>query len=121
MTVSTFFLGLSVFGLLLSLATWFRVRIAAALLVPTFVVGWLRGELALQTIAIELLVTALFVGQGVHRDPLGRIGLGLTLASWALLAASHVRSVRAGSVLAGALTPIGIEPEGNVSLGAAHP
>ncbi|MFO0687542.1 MAG: alpha/beta hydrolase [Myxococcota bacterium] len=115
MSVSTVFLGLSVLGLLLSIGTFFRVRLAGALLVPTFLIGWLRGELALQTIAIELAVTALFLGQGVHHDPRGQLGLALTLVSWGLLVASHVRSVRAGAVLAEALAPIGIEPERDVS------
>ncbi len=115
MTGSTIFLGLAVVGLALSLATWLRLRIAGALLVPTFLVGWLRGELALQMIAVEGLVTAFFLGLGVHREPSGQIGLALTALSWGLLVACHLRSVRAGRVLAAALAPLGIVPDGVVS------
>jgi acetyl esterase/lipase len=115
MTASTIFLVLAGFGLALSLATYFRVRIAGALLIPTFVIGWLRGELALQTIAIEMLVTAGFLTQGIARETPGQIGLALTLLSWCLLAASHQRGVRAGRILAEALAPIGIRPEADVS------
>jgi len=114
-TISGFFLGLSVLGLALSVATWSRVRIAGPLLVPTFFVGWLRGELALQAIALEALVTAVFLAQGILRETPGRVGLGLTFVSWALLAAHHVRGVRAGGVFAEALAPIGVRPESDVS------
>lgn len=115
MTASMMFLALSVFGLGLSIATWFRVRIAGPLLVPTFFVGWLRGELALQMIAVELVVTAVFLSLGAHHETPGRIGLALTLISWALLLASHVRGTRAGRVLADALAPLGIRPDADVS------
>lgn len=115
MTASMVFLALSVFGLGLSIATWFRVRIAGPLLVPTFFVGWLRGELALQMIAVELVVTAVFLSLGAHHETPGRIGLALTLISWALLLASHVRGTRAGRVLTDALAPLGIRPDADVS------
>lgn len=115
MTTSTGFLVLALFGLSLSIATWFRVRIAGALLVPTFFVGWLRGELALQMIAVEAIVTAFFLSLGVHHEAPGRIGLALTLISWSLLLASHVRGTRAGRVLAEALAPLGIRPAADVS------
>ena len=112
---SRIFLGLAAFGLALSLATWLRLRIAGALLVPTFFVGWLRGELALQMIAIEAVVTAAFLAIGIHRETAGQIGLALTGLSWGLLVASHLRSVRAGRVLAAALAPLGIVSDGAVS------
>ncbi|MEZ4279400.1 MAG: alpha/beta hydrolase [Myxococcota bacterium] len=123
MTASELFLGLAVFGFALSLATWLRLRIAGALLVPTFLVGWLRGELALQMLVVEALVTAVFLAFGVHREPAGQLGLGLTALSWALLVACHFRSVGAGRVLAAALEPLGIVPDGSVSFwhGALRP
>ena len=49
MSAAAIFLGLSILGFALSIATCFRLRIAGPLLVPTFFVGWLRGELALRT------------------------------------------------------------------------
>ena len=53
------FLVLSLVGLGLSTLTLLRVRLLGAMLVPTFFVGWLRGELALQTIALEGLVVSI--------------------------------------------------------------
>jgi len=123
MTIGTGFLLLACVGLGLSLATWFRVRIAGPLLVPTFVVGWLRGELALQMVAVEAAVTAVFLALGAHHETAGRIGLALTAVSWALLVAEHRRGVGAGRVLAEALAPIGIRPDADVSAlhGFLHP
>ncbi len=115
MTAAGFFLGLSVLGLALSLATLLRIRIAGALLVPTFFVGWLRGELAVQTIAFEALVTAGFLALEVYRETPGQVGLALTILSWAILLAGHLRSLRAGRVLAEALAPLGIVPDAAVS------
>ncbi len=123
MAGATFFLGLAIFGLGLSLATWFRLRVAGPLLVPTFLVGWLRGELALQMVAFEMLVTATFLALGVLQEPAGQLGLALTLVSWGLLVASHVRGVGSGRIFAAALAPMGIEPESGVSAfhGFLHP
>jgi len=115
MTASEVFLGIAIFGLALSLTTWFRVRFAGPLLVPTFFVGWLRGELALQTIAFESVVTAGFLALGVHRETAGQVGLVLTAASWLVLVASHRRGTDAGRVLAAALEPLGIKPGMRIS------
>ena len=100
MNVPNVFLALSLFGLLFSLAVVSRVRIAGGLLVPTFFVGWLRGELVLWTLAIEAIVTAVFVSYGALEAPTGQAGLVLTLASWGLLLAAHRRSLDAGRTLA---------------------
>lgn len=121
MTAAGVFLGLSILGLIATLATWFRVRIAGPLLVPTFLVGWLRGELALQTIALELIGTAGFLALGVHHERAGQVGLLLTLVSWGLLLASHGRSVRAGRILAEALASIGIGPDDDVGFWHGFP
>ena len=115
MTTSTVFLVLASFGLALSLITWFRIRLAGWLLLPTFVVGWLRGELALQTVVVEMLVTLVFLLGGIHRELPGQIGLGLSLVSWTLLVASHRRGLGAGRVFAAALAPLGIQPMTDVS------
>lgn len=115
MTASEVFLGIALFGLGLSLATWFRVRVAGPLLVPTFFVGWLRGELALQTIVLEAAVTAGFLALGIHREIEGQVGLALTVLSWLVLVASHRRGTDAGRILAAALEPLGIKPSATVS------
>ncbi len=129
MNVPNAFLALSIVGLLLSLAVVPRVRIVGGLLVPTFVVGWLRGELVLWTLAIEAAVTAIFVSYGALEAPTGQAGLVLTLASWGLLLVAHRRSVAAGGTFAAALAPEGLSVDRVVSafhgfpnpFGFAHP
>ena len=69
MTMPNVFLGLSILGLLLSLAVFPRVRLVGPLLIPTFLVGWLRGELVLWTLAIEAVGTAAFVANGALDAP----------------------------------------------------
>ena len=115
MNVSDAFLVLSILGLVLSLAVYPRVRIAGGLLVPTFVVGWLRGELVLWTLGIEAAVTAIFVSYGALEAPTGQAGLVLTLASWGLLLAAHRRSIEAGKTFAAALAPEGLAVDRGVS------
>ncbi len=115
MTLSTVFLVLSVFGLVLSALTLFRVRLHGQLLIPTFVVGWLRGEMALQTIAIEALVTIGFVAGGALEAPRGQLGLALCGVSWAMLLLTHRRGLAAGREMAAALGPLGVTPDTGVS------
>lgn len=129
MSMSTSFLILSLVGLSFSALTFFRVRLHDRQMIPTFVIGWLRGELALQTVAIEAIVTGLFLWGGVLADGAGQLGLGVTLGSWGMLAAVHRRGVNAGGEIAAALAPIGVVPERDVSVfhgflkpfGYAHP
>lgn len=115
MTLATFFLLLSAVGLGLSAITFFRVRLPGMLIVPQFLIGWLGGELALQTIVGQALVTLAFVAGGVLEAPAGRFGLALTLVSWGLLLACHRRSLRAQQEIAEALAPFGVKPESDVS------
>ena len=115
MTMPNVFLGLSILGLLLSLAVFPRVRLVGPLLIPTFLVGWLRGELVLWTLAIEAVGTAAFVANGALDAPAGQAGLVLTLGSWTLLVAAHRRSIDSGKTLAAALAPAGLSVDRGVS------
>lgn len=129
MTVSDAFLALALLGLIFSLVVVSRVRIAGPLLVPTFFVGWLRGELVLWTLAIEVLVTAAFVSYGALEASTGQAGLVVTLASWGLLLASHRRSLGTGRTFASVLASEGLSVDRAVSafhgfpnpFRAAHP
>ena len=76
MTTATLFFALSCIGLVFSVMTLFRVRLIPQLTVPTFVIGWLRGELALQTIAVEALVTLGFWRAGAFETGPGGGGFG---------------------------------------------
>lgn len=115
MESSTIFLALSALGLALSSAVYFRIRLVGALTVPTFLVGWLRGELVIWTILLEGLVTAGFIRGGVAESANGQAGIALCLVSWSLLVVAHRRSMNAGNELGDALAEMGIEVDRNVS------
>jgi len=115
MNAPNVFLALSVLGVALSGLTYFRIRLHPTQLIPTFLIGWLRGELALQTIAIEAIVTAVWIAIVWSPSSAGRIGLALTLLSWGLLLAVHRRGVNAGGEIAAALASENIVPDRDVS------
>jgi acetyl esterase/lipase len=115
MLLATTYLILAGIGLTLSVMTVFRIRLHAGLTIPTFVAGWFRSELALQTIAIEMLITVWFWSGGAFESGTGQVGLVLAVASWALIATSLRRSMTAGETIAGALGTIGISSNPRVS------
>ena len=115
MNLATIFLVMSLFGLMLSALTYFRVRLAGALLIPTFVIGWIRGELVLWTLVIEGAVTLGFVSGGALEVNAGKAGLVLCLFSWTLLGLAHRRGMNAARELSAALAPIGLEFDRDVS------
>lgn len=115
MTLPIFYLALAILGLAFSAMTLFRVRLHPHLTIPTFVVGWLRGELALHAIAFEGLVTLGFWSLGTFDARPGQVGLGLTFVSWGLLVAAHLRGMRAGREISAALASIGLEHDEPVS------
>ncbi|MCP4905136.1 MAG: alpha/beta hydrolase [bacterium] len=106
---------LSAVGLAFSVLTFFRVRVHGYLLVPTFLVGWLRGELALQAIVLEAVAVALVVRAGALETTAGVFGLACCVVSWGLLIAAHRRGLGAGREFAEALAPAGIETDQTVS------
>jgi len=115
MMTAPLFFALSCIGLVFSVMTLFRVRLIPQLTVPTFVIGWLRGELALQTIAVEALVTLGFWRAGAFETGLGGVGFGLTLVSWSMLVLAHRRSMNAGTAIAPELASMGIVIDSHVS------
>ena len=115
MTPAIFYLVLAGIGLTFSAMTLFRVRLLPQLTVPTFLIGWLRGELAMQTILFEAAVTFSFWRAGIFETGLGQIGFALTCVSWGMLGVSHRRGVMAGKEIARALEPIGVVVEQKVS------
>jgi hypothetical protein len=115
MTLETFYLVLAGFGLTFSAMTLFRVRLFPQLTIPTFLIGWLRGELALQTILFEAAVTFGFYRAGVFETGVGQAGFALTCVSWAMLGVTHRRGVRAGREIAVALESLGVVVDQKVS------
>lgn len=71
--------------------------------VVAFFPGWLTSELPLHTIGWQALAAGAFVRKGALRTPAGWIGIGLSAASWAGLAAIWKQSTRAGEVFEQAL------------------
>ena len=115
MTLATIYLILAGVGLTFSVLTFFRVRLFAQLTIPTFLIGWLRGELALQTITIEVIGSFFFWRAGAFESGTGQLAFALCCASWILLGITAQRGMKAGREIADALAPAGIEPESGVS------
>jgi len=64
-----------------------------------FFPGWLTSELPLQAIAVQAAGTAAFASAGALRSGKGKVGMALTLASWAGLGALYRTSTAAEAVL----------------------
>ena len=107
----TFFLVLSLLGLAASAATWFPLRRLGFATPLYFLVAWLRGELALQTIAIEAVGTVVLAMVGALDRWPGVVGLALTFVSWGFLVATHLRSQGARAEVSALARAHGLEPE----------
>jgi acetyl esterase/lipase len=77
--------------------------------------GWLTGELALQHLAWQAGATLLFAAFGALGSAAGVAGLALVFASWGLLLAAHLRGVHAAHEVRGALAPLALACESDVS------
>ncbi|HKA16382.1 MAG TPA: alpha/beta hydrolase [Myxococcota bacterium] len=89
---ATLYLAGSIFILVVGATTWFQARRIGPLVPLYFFSGWLAGELALQVTAIGAIITIVFAEFGAFGEPRGRLGLGLALAGWGLLLATHFRA-----------------------------
>ena len=96
MSLATIYLILGGAGLTFSVLTFFRIRLFAQLTIPTFFIGWLRGELALQTIAIEAIATFFFWRAGVLETGVGQLAFVFCCVSWMLLGITAQRGMKAG-------------------------
>lgn len=101
--MATTFFALSLLGALLTWNVYRPVRSIGPLAVPSFVFGWLYGDLALFHILFQIVVTAGFVAGGVLQDELGRAGLAICVVSWIGLAGAWPISRRAGPTAHAAL------------------
>lgn len=99
---STFF-GLSLLGALLTWNVHRPARSIGPLIVPSFLFGWLYGDLAFFHIVFQVIVTAGFVAGGVLEHGLGQAGLALCVVSWVGLAAVWPISLKAGPAAQAAL------------------
>ncbi len=94
---------------------WRRHRHLSAL---SFFAGWLTTELALHHLAWQAVATAVFLWLGALEGLAGRIGLAITLVSWAGLAGLLWEAWRAGEVVERALAE-GLGPEYRARLAVA--
>jgi acetyl esterase/lipase len=74
--------------------------------VPSFFVGWLVGELAVQNIVWEVAATVVFGLFGAFSGWAGWLGLAVALVSWAGLVGLALSGRRAGTVVAAALDEV---------------
>jgi acetyl esterase/lipase len=89
---STLYLAGSIFILAVAASSWFQARRIGPLVPVYFFTGWLAGELALQVIAVGVVVTLVCAALGALAEPRGMVGLSLSVAAWGLLLASFFRS-----------------------------
>ena len=71
---------------------------------PSFFAGWLTSELAVHHIAWQAVATAIFVAAGALAEWPGRVGLAVTLCSWAGLLGQLGLARRSGETVESALT-----------------
>ncbi len=101
--MTTTFFVLSVLGAGLTINLYKPFVRTQRLTIPSFLCGWLVGELACFVFAIQLLGTLLFVVAGAVTGLLGVLGLLLTVLSWAGMALYLQRALQAGKEVEAAL------------------
>jgi len=74
--------------------------------IPSFFVGWLVGELAVQNIIWEVAATVVFGLFGAFSGWAGWLGLAIALVSWAGLVGLALSGRRAATVVAAALDEV---------------
>src|SRR4029453_18046343 len=102
-TVGWLFLAASAIGAGCTAGALLRVRRLGWLTFPYFMVAWLTGELALHHLVWQAAATLLFVAGGALQTLPGRVGLGLTLASWLGLWVAHRRTLPASAAMGAGL------------------
>ncbi len=101
--VSWLFLGVSLAGAAFTWNAWFPRPAGTPLSIPSFFAGWLTSELVGHHFAWQLLATAGFGLAGAFERWPGRLGLGVTVASWAALLGLAVVARRSEPALRSAL------------------
>ena len=102
------FLGLATVGAIAVLLTYHPLR-QEPLSVPSFIVGFLIGEVPIQTIVWQVAATVVFAVFGAFdgwAGWAGWLGLALSVISWAGLVGLAVSGRRAGHVVAAALAQV---------------
>jgi acetyl esterase/lipase len=101
--MSWVFLAVSLVGAWFTWNAWFPSRRSRVLRVPSFFAGWLTSELAAHHIAWQAVATVVFVASGALAEWPGRVGLAVTLCSWAGLVGQLGLGRRSGEAVEQAL------------------
>jgi acetyl esterase/lipase len=97
------FLAVTLIGAAFTFNAYLPVRQGRYASIPSFFAGWLTSELAAHHFAWQVLATVGFAWMGALDAWPGRVGLGITLASWAALLALVPVAARARPVTERAL------------------
>lgn len=103
LTLSWAFLGVSLVGAWFTWNAWYPLRRLRVLSVPSFFAGWLTSELAAHHIAWQAVASIAFIATGALSEWPGRVGLVVTLCSWAGLLGHLELARRSGDVIESAL------------------
>jgi acetyl esterase/lipase len=98
------YLLLSLFGALLTYNCFRPTYAPGRAAVFSFFAGWLTSELALHWIFLQMLVTLLFAWDGAFQRLPGRLGLWISVGSWAGLAFCYWRGAAAEGAVERALS-----------------
>jgi acetyl esterase/lipase len=109
------FLGFAALSLGFSASAWLPARRLGPFSFFYMMSGWLTGELALQHLVWQALVTLGFGLAGAFESRLGVAGLALGFVSWGLLLASHLRGLGAAHEVRAALAPLALVADSDVS------
>ncbi len=104
------FLAVSLVGAGFTWNAWFPVRRVPPLRAPSFMAGWLTSELAAHHIGWQALASLVFIAAGALSAWPGRVGLAVTLCSWAGLLGQLTLARSSGEVVEGALAS-GLGPD----------
>jgi acetyl esterase/lipase len=99
------YLAVTVVGAVGVLLAYRPVR-SEPLSVPSFFVGWLVGEVAIQNIIWQVAATVVFAIFGAFKGWAGWLGLAVAVASWAGLVGLAASGRRAAHVVAAALDEV---------------
>jgi acetyl esterase/lipase len=99
------YLGLSLLGAICVLLTYHPLR-QEPLSVPSFIIGFLIGEVPIQTIVWQVAATVVFALFGAFGGWAGWVGLAVSVVSWAGLLGLAVSGARAGRVVDAALAQV---------------
>ena len=103
MAIDDVYLGLSAASALNTANAWQPLSRRGRAAAMTFMPGFLTSELPLPTIAAQAAITALLARRGALSTGKGKLGLALSLASWAGLYGLHRIASQSGTVLEDAL------------------